>query len=327
MIKKFCSILCIITLLTSCSSGEQILLPYAENQVDILSSKTKDTSSANDTVSLMAKKLCVSSLNRKEKEDSQIPADTAMLADITKGKILFAKNEYSQIYPASITKIVTALVTLKYGKLSETVTISYDASHITEPGAVTCGFKEGDKVQLKTLLYAFLIKSGNDAGIAIAEHVGGSVEKFTQMMNDEVRKLGGVHSNFVNPHGLHDDKHYTTAYDIYLVFNELLTNKKYKSTFKDIIKTNEFIAEYTKADGVKANFMFTNTNQYISGQRQMPENITVMGGKTGTTSKAGSCLVLYSKDENKKEYLSFVFHATDAISLYNQMDYLLSKTQ
>lgn len=323
MIKKLCSILCIVFLFTGCSQKEQILLPFERNKIDSLSNEK--TLQNNDTISLMAKKLCVSSLDKKEKEDTKIQANVAMLADITKKKILYAKNEYSKLYPASVTKIVTALVTLKYGDLSDIVTISYNASHITEPGAVVCGFKEGDKIQLKSLLYTFLIKSGNDAGIAIAEHVGGSLEKFVKLMNQEVKRLGGVHSNFTNPHGLHEDAHYTTAYDVYLVFNELLTNRKYSSIFKDIVKTKEFTAKYVSLDGSKVNQTFSNTNQYINGQRDMPKKITVLGGKTGTTNKAGSCLVLYNQDNKSNEYLSFIFQATDAISLYNQMDYLLEK--
>lgn len=323
MIRKFCILLCCIFLLSGCTSKEQLLFTYEEYQNDI----AYTNEDIEDTFHFMSEDLCVSPLNRKEKKDVQIQAEVAMLANISNKKMLYAKNEYEKVYPASVTKIVTALVALKYGKLSDTVEISYNASHITEAGAVTCGLQEGDKIKLETLLNAFLIRSGNDAGIAIAEHIGGSVDKFVNMMNEEMKQLGGVHSNFVNPHGLHDDNHYTTAYDIYLVFHELLSNKKYKKTFKNIIGTKEYKAEYKKANGTNTSMTFTNTNQYINGTKKMPEDITVIGGKTGTTNKAGSCLVLYCKDSKNKEYMSFIFQASDSNALYNQMSHLLLKSQ
>lgn len=107
-------------------------------------------------------------------------------------------------------------------------------------GAKLCGFAEGDKITLKKLLYSFLICSGNDAGIAIAEHISGSVEKFAELMNKEAKSLGCSGSNFVNPHGLHDDNHYTTPYDLYLVFHELLNY----DVFMDIINQSSYKAEF-----------------------------------------------------------------------------------
>ena len=167
----------------------------------------------------LSQDICVIPKNKQSKEgsDSVMTAGASMIVNDTKQKMLFSKNIYDRMYPASITKIVTALVTLKYGNLDDTVTFSHDAANITEYGAKLCGFK----IVLRDLLYSFLVFSGNDAGVAIAEHVGGSVEKFVDMMNDEVKDLGAIDSHFVNPHGLHDDKHYTTVYDLYLVFHEL----------------------------------------------------------------------------------------------------------
>ena len=148
---------------------------------------------------------------------------------------------------------------------------------------------------MRDLLYSFLVFSGNDAGVAIAEHVGGSVEKFVDMMNDEVKDLGAIDSHFVNPHGLHDDKHYTTVYDLYLVFHELLQY----DTFMDIINQPNYKAKYTDKDGKKHTKYFKTTDRYLIGTATAPKGVKVIGGKTGTTQKAGSCLILYSKDKKK----------------------------
>ena len=117
---------------------------------------------------------------------------------------------------------MTALVVLKKGELTDSVTVSYNASHIPVAGAKVCGFEEGDVITMDALLHCLLIYSGNDAGIAIAEHMSGSEENFVRIMNSEAKRIGASHTNFVNSHGLHDDNHYTTAYDMYLIFNELI---------------------------------------------------------------------------------------------------------
>ena len=153
----------------------------------------------------------------------------------------------------------------------------------------------------------------------MAEYIAGSEEKFSERMNEEVRKLGATHSHFVNSHGLHDENHYTTAYDIYLIFNELLNYDE----FKAIIDQGSYKAEYTNASGQQVAKIFPNTNQYLIGATNAPEDVTVLGGKTGTTNAAGSCLVLLSTDENGDEYISLVLNAASKADLYNQMNHLL----
>ena len=263
--------------------------------------------------------ICVIPYGKQSKSDEVMTSLAAFMVNDTSDKMLFSKNIYKKMYPASITKIVTALVTLKYGNLNDSVTISYNASHITEYGAKLCGFAEGDKIKLKTLLYSFLICSGNDAGVAIAEHVGGSVEKFADLMNKEMKELGAVNSHFVNPHGLHDENHYTSAYDLYLVFHELL---KY-DTFLDIINRPYYTAKYKDASGQKKKLYFKSTDKYLTGAAKAPDGVKVIGGKTGTTMAAGSNLILYSQDKDKNDYISIVMHADHAYSLYTQMTHLL----
>lgn len=251
--------------------------------------------------------------------DSVMTAGASLIVNDTTDEMLFSRNIYKKMYPASITKIVTALVTLKYANLDDVVTISHNAANITEYGATLCGFKEGDQIKLKRLLYSLLIHSGNDAGIAIAEHVAGSEEAFAEMMNQEMRDLGASGSHFTNSHGLHDEQHYTTAYDMYLVFHELLQY----DTFLKIINCPSYKAKFKGADGKSKTLQFQSTNRYLIGRASAPKGVKVIGGKTGTTSAAGSCLILYSKDASKQDFISIVLHAEGAESLYLQMNKLL----
>ncbi len=224
-----------------------------------------------------------------------------------------------KIYPASTTKLLTALVALKHCNLSESVTFSYNASHIGVAGAMTCGFEEGDTVMLGDLLTALLIYSGNDAGIAIAEHVAGSVEAFAELMNDEAKKLGAVDTHFVNPHGLHNKEHYTTAYDIYLILNELI----HYNSFLSIISMPYCEVNYVDAQGYAKSKTFNSTNLYFEGKFAAPEEVEIIGGKTGTTNAAGCCLTLYFKTKDGTSYIAEVFHAPTYEILYGKMTELM----
>lgn len=252
--------------------------------------------------------------------NEMVNGEAALLFDITNNEVLYAKNPYEKLYPASLTKLMTALIVLKRGELTDTVKISYNASHIPVAGAKVCGFKEGDVISLEALLYCLLIYSGNDAAIAIAEHMSGSEEAFVKLMNTEAKNLGAVHTNFTNSHGLHDDNHYTTAYDIYLIFNELI---KY-DTFVNIINQSSYMASFKDKDGNNKELTFKTTNLYLREEKESPENIQIIGGKTGVTSKAGNCLVLLSKDSENNQYISLVLKASDSDKLYSDMSGLFS---
>ncbi len=316
-------IICMMAMiLTGCGSGQSNLMDYRPqlpNQA--VSSTDKQTSTAEYTLDYLSQDVCVIPQNAQSPKDSDsvMTAGASLIVNDTTDTMLFSKNIYKKMYPASITKIVTALVTLKNANLDDTVTISHNAANITEYGAKLCGFEEGDQIKLKQLLYAFLIYSGNDAGIAIAEHVAGSVDAFAEMMNQEMKDLGASGSHFVNPHGLHDKQHYTTAYDLYLVFHELLQYDQ----FLDIINQSSFKATYQNADGKKKSLNFQSTDRYLIGRATAPKGITVIGGKTGTTAAAGSCLILYSQNKNQEDFISVVLKAEGAESLYLQMNKLL----
>jgi D-alanyl-D-alanine carboxypeptidase (penicillin-binding protein 5/6) len=311
--KLFCLLLSVL-LLTGCRTQDKLPLPYTNRDGLNLSADTGE-----DTTDFFASDLAVVPDDLNHMSDPEITAESSFIVNDTDNKVIYANNVYERLYPASLTKLITALVVLEKADLKDMVTISYNASHITESGAKLCGFKEGDSVKLEDLLSAFLIYSGNDAGVAIAEHVGGTIGGFAKMMNQAAKDAGAVHSNFVNPHGLHDDNHYTTAYDLYLIFHQLVQYDKFLS----IINNSEYTVTYKNAAGSPVTKTFLTTNRYLKGEEKAPEGITVIGGKTGTTSKAGSCLILYSKDRNNKDYISLVLKADNSSSLFSQMTDLL----
>ena len=193
-----------------------------------------------------------------------------------------AYNIHKKIYPASTTKILTALVALENGNLSDTVTVADEAdSGKFAADEQTCGIKAGDQLTLEDLLNGLLLYSGNDNAVAIADHIAGSTEKFAEMMNAEAKKLMATNSHFVNPSGLHDDNHYTTAYDLYLIFNECIKH----DDFVKIINSSSYTAHITGADGTKRDVKWEPTNYYAKGEATPPDNVTIIGGKTGTADK------------------------------------------
>ena len=146
-----------------------------------------------------------------------------MLLNLSDKKVLYAKGAYNKVYPASITKIMTAMLALKYGNMDDTVTISQENVTL-ESGSQVAGFQAGDQVTMDQLLHCLLVYYANDAASAIAEHIGGSTDKFVEMMNSFAAELGCTGTHFTNPHGLQDENHYTTPYDIYLMLkgNDIL---------------------------------------------------------------------------------------------------------
>ncbi len=274
-----------------------------------------------DYLSGRATEVCIPSLVPEEEISDTAKDYYCGLYRINDQTLLQEYRILEKIYPASTTKLLTSLVALKYCNLSEQVTFSYEASHIGVAGATLCGFEEGDSVMLGDLLAAFLICSGNDAGLAIAEHVSGSVDAFVALMNEEAKKLGAVDTHFMNPHGMHNKEHYTTPYDIYLFFNELI----HYNTFLSIISMPSCEVKYTDRAGNQKTKTFESTNQFKSGKIEVPEGIEVIGGKTGTTYAAGCCLTLYFKDTNGNAYIAEVFHMPDYKTLYQKMTELMEQ--
>ena len=184
-----------------------------------------------------------------EPDEISLDSRIALIYDRASGRILYEKNGNKQTPMASTTKIMTAIVVLENANLTDVVTISSKAAGT---GGSRLGLKKNDKITVNDLLYGLMLRSGNDAAIALAIHVGGSVEGFAEMMNNKAKELGLVNSHFVVPHGLDNDGHYTTAYELAKIADYALNIDK----FKEIVSTRNttiYINAYAKA--------INNTNQ------------------------------------------------------------------
>ena len=277
------------------------------------------TSQKNLKAETFSQNLCivkedVLSLDSVSLEEGQ----EAMLLDLDDRKVLFSKSAYEKVYPASITKIMTSMLALKYGKMDETVTITEENLQLEE-GSQVCGFQAGDKVTVDQLVHCLLVYSGNDAASALAGYIAGSTSAFVDMMNTYAAQLGCTGTHFTNPHGLHDENHYTTPYDIYLMLNEA---RKYPK-FVEITQLPSYTVTYTRADGSQMSTSLAATDHYLTGEAAAPKDVTVLGGKTGTTSDAGNCLALLSQNAYGKPYVSIVMGAATKDLLYVQMNSLL----
>lgn len=297
------------------SSGIPMLAAY-EGQTELKTFES-EPSAFWDEMSLFGEKLCVAF---ESEPDPGITAEAAVIFDQTTGEVLYSHNAYERLYPASITKCMTLLVALKYGDLSSQITVEGSMLSNLDPGSSLAYIKAGDTLTLRDLLYGLMLPSGNDAANVIAYCVAGSEEAFVELMNEEAGRIGATGSHFVNAHGLTDPSHYTTAYDIYLIYNELLNYQE----FLDIIEAPSYTARYTGANGPVTN-EWSRGIRYFTGEYKAPNGVTPLGGKTGTTPEAGYCLSLLSTDETGDLYVSVVLKSESRPSLYENMTTLLSK--
>ncbi len=296
--------------------------PYERNMVSSAYMIT-DTSMNHETLDSFAKDLCVNANADVNKVATSLNATHASgLFDLNNKEVLYATNQFEQMPPASVTKILTALVALKYGDLDEEIHVSGNCK-ITESGAVLLGIQEGDIMTLDQALNVLLLYSANDVALAIAEHVGGTQENFIEMMNEEALRLGATNSHFMNPHGLTQDEHYTTIYDLYLIFNEVIQYER----FREIIQQTNYTTVYYDSQRNPKEVELRTTNQYLAENVTAPENITVLGGKTGTTNAARNCLILYAKDSAGNPYISVILRAETRDDLYADMNRLLEVIQ
>ena len=236
------------------------------------------------------------------------------------GNVLEAENEHEVRSIASISKIMTAVVALENGDYIDQWIIGDEVTNVT--GSMIW-IQKGQQVSMRSLLYGMMLKSGNDAAVAIAHRVGGgSVEKFIQMMNEKARQIGALNSNFVTPNGLPDDNHYTTAYDLYLIFKEAVKHEE----FVDTVSSKDYTMTYTTAKKTQINEYMQSTNYYLLNEFPVPEGVVMYGGKTGTTSMAKSCLILMTKNKKGERFFSVVLGAETKEALYSSMTRLLEKT-
>lgn len=224
------------------------------------------------------------------KDEPTLNSRIAVAYDRKSGEVIWGKDEHKRTAMASTTKIMTAIVTLENCDLTQTVTISKKSAGT---GGSRLGLKADDKITMNDLLYGLMLKSGNDAAVAIAETVGGSVEGFAELMNEKAKKLKLENTHYVTPHGLDDPEHYTTAVELAKLADYALQNE----TFAKIVNTKNYtvtINGYPKS--------ISNTNEllgYLEG---------VNGVKTGFTNNAGRCLVT-SVNRNGFEIITVILQA------------------
>lgn len=278
-----------------------------------------DDVSMEDAVPFFASGLCVSDgKDLGTDQTSSYVAGAAGVFNLNTKEVTYSQNVYEKMYPASTTKILTAYLALKYGDLDAVMTVSENAANQAADSSV-CNLKAGDKLTLEQLLYGLMMQSGNDAAIVIAEGLSGDVASFAELMNQEAYALGATDSHFVNPNGLHDKDHYTTAYDLHLLFQAALQNE----TFADLIRAKEYSVDYLDAAGMPVHQDWKTTNKYLAGTETAPSGISVIGGKTGTTNDAGYCLALLCENAKGEQVIAVVMKADCRNNLYYYMNELL----
>lgn len=235
-----------------------------------------------------------------------VSARAAVLMDAATGQVLFAKNASERLPMASTTKIMTALVALERGRLDDVVTVSRAATLVDGSRVY---LDAGEQATLRDLLYALLLESGNDAAIAIAEHVGGSVEGFVALMNARARELGAADTLFADPHGLSARGHYTTARDLAAITREALRNP----VFAAIVATKEYQMPWPAKNSVRRLY---NHNKLLWREGD------VTGVKTGYIPESGPCLVVSAR-RGEQALIAVLLNGPSAAEVYRDARRLL----
>ncbi len=242
-------------------------------------------------------------------EADQLLATSAILIEANSGEVVFQKNADQIMFPASTTKILTTMLGLSIGKangmLDDTVTISENAAYLNDDDATTIPLSAGETIRFEDLLYATMIRSGNEGANAIAEEISGSVQDFVDLMNQTAQLLGCTSTHFTNPHGLHDDQHYTTARDMAIIAKAAMEDAIFRqiaaSTAYNLPASNMTREKTLK---VRENRLMVQgeNNEYYYGYTN--------GIKTGYTTKAGYCYV-GSATKNGVTLISVVLYTSD----------------
>jgi len=256
----------------------------------------------------------------------------AILIDNDSGKVLYENGQNARVYPASTTKVLTAILALENLDLNSSTVVTETAIDLPY-GSSNAALKHGEVMSIKDLLYALMLQSGNDAANVLAEAVSGSIDKFVVLMNEKLSELGCNNSHFANAHGYHDDNHYTTPSDMMKILSYAIKNEK----FVEIFSTASYTIEPTNKTNTQRKYqntnrlMLTKEDSYLSRYYEY-----CIGGKTGYTDEAGRTLVAYSKKGDKNLILG-VFNSnpsgitdlryTDAINLFEYGFNNFEKTQ
>ena len=227
-------------------------------------------------------------------EQPEISADAAILIDSSSEKVLYSKNENQKMYPASTTKILTAILTIENCNLNDVVTVPYEAISSITSGYSVAALQTGEQLTVEQLLQVMLVHSANDAANVLAFHVSGSIENFANLMNNKVSELGLTNTHFTNP-SMHDENHYTTAHDLAIIMKYCMKN----DTFRSLSSLKYCTIPATNKYDVR---VFNTTNELlIYDNRDVSSNYYykyAIAGKTGYTTQAKNCLVSVAKKEN-----------------------------
>lgn len=267
----------------------------------------------------------LSSATTKEdlkKINSSIKSSAAIVMESTTGKIIYSKNGNAIKYPASTTKILTAIIAIEQSSLNDMALVSEYAITSIPSGYTNANIQVGETLSIKDLLYALMLASANEAAVVIAEHISGSNSEFAELMNKKAIEIGCKNTHFVNANGMHNKSHYTTAYDMALITQYAMKNK----TFREIVSTTSYTLPATKVYPYNSR-TFTNTNSLIIvNKNNVPNNFyypSAIGVKTGFTSPAGNCLVS-AANNNGLEFITVILGARakdiryiDTINLFN----------
>lgn len=300
--------------LTGCNDKKTDILPDYEEHYE-------ETKSRYDTWQSegMAKNLAVVPLEKATDYSFSHNVKAALSVNDDTDEVLLSYHAFDRIYPASITKVMTALLVMEQGNFEDKVTLDHDIT-FNEGNVVRSMLKRGDTVTVEGLFNALLVASDNDCAVILAEYLAGSVEKFTEMMNERARELGATGTHFANSCGLHDPNHYTTPYDLYLIFREAATHDRFLNT----VGQKDYVMEYTTEKGYAMEEYMTNTNAYFRNIYPIPSGINMIGGKTGTTSIAKSCLILMTKNQEGETVISVALGAETKDILYQTMSDLIT---
>lgn len=231
----------------------------------------------------------VENVEQNQQDPLSLIANSAVLIDAKTGIVLYDKNMNEKVFPASTTKILTTLVALENTKPTDILKFSYNAVYNIGPGSSNMGMKENEELTMKDALYGVMLKSANEVCMAIAEFISKDVDTFMKLLNKRAKEIGAVNTNFKNPHGYHNNDHYTTSYDMALIMQEAIKNEE----FVKIISTKKYTVSQTNLSKEK---ILTNSNKLILENSPFYYENCV-GGKTGFTNEAGNTLVSYAKKD------------------------------
>lgn len=240
---------------------------------------------------------------------NEISARTAAVVDVNTGQVLYDKHMHIKSFPASLTKVLTTIIALEEGNLDDIVTVSKKAAY--QEGS-SIYLEVGEKIKLEDLLYGVMLASGNDASVAVAEHIAGTVDKFAKLMNIKAKKMGAKNSHFVNPSGLPDPNHFSTAYDQAMIMRYAIKN----NVFRQITQTKHKTISWANNNWGRG---LRNHNKLLWSY----DDIT--GGKTGYTKAAGRCLVASSKRDSREVVAVVLDDPNDWLDIRNLLDYGLEE--